>query len=89
MAEKLPEDWNVPVCEALMKPILIAGVSREAFILNVTLCVIFVLALKLYLMVILHLIIHLILVQVCKKDSQVIQIFLKRYIKQQDYFYEG
>lgn len=89
MAEKLPDNWNVPVCEALMKPILIAGVSREAFILNVTICVIFVLALKLYLMAILHLIIHFILVQVCKKDPLVIKIFLKRYLKQQDYFYEG
>ena len=46
MAEKLPEDWNMPVCEALIKPILIAGVSREAFIMNITGLVVLVLSLK-------------------------------------------
>ncbi|MFR4519443.1 MAG: VirB3 family type IV secretion system protein [Fusobacterium sp.] len=89
MAEKLPEDWNMPVCEALIKPILIAGVSREAFIMNITGLAVFVLSLKMLIMIPFFVIIHIILVNICKKDSQIINIFMKRYVKQQDYFYEG
>ena len=89
MAEKIPENWNVPVCEALIKPILIAGVSREAFIMNITALTVFVLSLKMFVMIPFFLFLHIILVNICKKDSQIIDIFMKRYSKQQDYFYEG
>ena len=89
MAEKLPENWNMPVCEALIKPILIAGVNREAFIINIAGVAIFVLTLKMLIMIPFFFIIHILLVRICKKDSQIINIFMKRYIKQQDYFYEG
>ena len=89
MNDKKPENWKVPVCEALIKPNLIAGVSREAFIINVTVCVIFVLSLQIYWMMIFSLITHKILVEICKKDSQAIDIFMKRYIKQKNYYYEG
>ncbi len=89
MTDKKPENWKVPVCEALIKPNLIAGVSREAFIINVTMCVVFVLSLKIYWMTIFFLIIHKVLVEICKKDSQAINIFMKRYIKQRNYYYEG
>lgn len=89
MAEKLPDNWNVPVCEALIRPILIAGVNREAFIMNITGLTIFTLALKMLIMIPFFLIIHIILVNICKKDSLIIDIFTKRYARQQDYFYEG
>lgn len=89
MTQEERKELEFPVCEALVKPVLIAGVNREAFILNVTLCIIFVLALKLYVMSLFFLVIHLLLVKICKKDSQIINIFMKRYIKQKDYYYEG
>ena len=89
MTDKKPEDWDMPVCEALIKPILIAGVNREAFIMNITGLVIFVLSLKMFIMIPLFLVTHLALVKICKEDSQIITIFMKRYIKQEDYYYEG
>lgn len=89
MKEKLPDDWSVPVCEALIKPILIGGVSREAFIINITGLAIFILSLKMFIMIPFFIVTHIILVNICKKDSQIINIFMKRYVKQQDYFYEG
>ena len=89
MTEKKPEDWEVPVCEALIKPILIAGVNREAFIMNITGLVIFVLSLKMFIMIPVFLVTHLALVRICKQDSQIITIFMKRYVKQETYYYEG
>lgn len=80
---------NIPVCQGLIKPEMIAGVSKEAMIANVALGAIFALTLKLPYMLIFTLIIHFVLVAICKKDPLVLTIFLKKYIKQKDYYHEG
>ena len=80
---------RVPVCQGLIKPQTIMGVSREAFILNVTLAGMFLFALKQPVLIIINCIIHFILRGVCKKDPLSIRIFFKRYSKQKDYLNEG
>lgn len=80
---------RVPVCQGLIKPQTIMGVSREAFILNITLGGVFLLALKQPLLVVINFIIHFILRGVCKRDPLLIKIFFKRYSKQRDYLNEG
>lgn len=80
---------SIPVCQGLIRPEMIAGVSKEAMIANVALGAIFALALKLPYMLIFTLIIHFVLVAICKKDPLVLTIFLKKYIKQKDYYHEG
>ncbi|MGL4567562.1 MAG: VirB3 family type IV secretion system protein [Fusobacteriaceae bacterium] len=80
---------RIPVCQGLIKPQTIMGVSREAFILNITLSGVFLLALKQPIFLILNVIIHLVLRGVCKKDPLSIKIFFKRYSKQKDYLNEG
>ena len=47
MEEEL-DGFQVPVCQGLVKPITILGISREAMILNVATAAIFVLSLRLY-----------------------------------------
>ncbi|MGL5349001.1 MAG: VirB3 family type IV secretion system protein [Cetobacterium sp.] len=80
---------RVPVCQGLIKSQTIMGVSREVFILNATLCGMFLLALKQPILIVINFIIHFILRGVCKKDPLSIKIFFKRYSKQKDYLNEG
>lgn len=42
----MEEDFQVPVCQGLIKPLTILGVSREAMILNVALGASFVIAVR-------------------------------------------
>jgi type IV secretion system protein VirB3 len=79
----------VPVCQGLIKVETIAGVSKEAFIMNIMLGAIFIMVLDIPFMLFITLIIHLILVLICKKDPQIITIFIKKYIRQKDYYHEG
>ena len=44
--EESIEDLAVPVCQGLIKPLTIAGVSREAMILNVGVGTAFVIAVR-------------------------------------------
>lgn len=83
------EGFRVPVCQGLIKPLTILGVSREAMILNVASAAIFILVLRLYYLFWIFLITHYLLFRACKKDSEVINIFIKRYIRQKDYYEEG
>ncbi len=83
------EDLAVPVCQGLIKPLTIAGVSREAMILNVGMATAFTLAIRAWYTLPLFIISHFLLKKACKKDPLVINIFLKRYVKQKNYFYEG
>ena len=83
------EELAVPVCQGLIKPLTIAGVSREAMILNVATAAIFVLSLRLYYLFWVFFITHYLLFRACKKDPEVINIFLKKYIRQLDYYGEG
>lgn len=88
MEEEL-DGFQVPVCQGLVKPITILGVSREAMILNVATAAIFVLSLRLYYLFWVFFITHYLLFRACKKDPEVINIFLKKYIRQLDYYEEG
>ncbi len=83
------EDFSIPVCQGLIKPLTIMGVSREAMILNVAAGTCFVVAVRAYYMLPFFFLTHYLLYLVCKKDPLVIKIFLKKYIKQKNYFYEG
>ena len=78
----------IPVCKALIKPSTILGVSREAMILNCTLAVLFIYGLKLWYTFPLFFITHYLLLLVCKKDPQIVMIYFKDFIKQQDYLSE-
>ena len=83
------EELKIPVCQGLIKPLTIAGVSREAMILNVGFAASFVLAVRAWFMLPLFFFTHYLLYLACKKDPDVIKIFMKKYIKQKNYFYEG
>ena len=83
------EELKIPVCQGLIKPLTIAGISREAMILNVGFAASFVLAVRAWFMLPLFFFTHYLLYLACKKDSDVIKIFMKKYIKQKNYFYEG
>lgn len=83
------EEFEVPICQGLIKPVTILGISREAMILNVTLATVFILPLKLYYTAPLFFVTHYLLFLVCKKDPDVINIFSKHYIKQKEYYFEG
>lgn len=83
------EGFRVPVCQGLVKSLTILGVSREAMILNVASAAIFILVLRLYYLLWIFFITHYLLFRACKKDSEVINIFIKRYIRQKDYYEEG
>lgn len=83
------EGFYVPVCQGLIKPITIMGVSREAMILNGTLATVFIFSLKLWYMFPVFIVSHYLLYRACKKDPEVINIFQKKYVRQPDYFSEG
>lgn len=85
----MEEGFYVPVCQGLIKPITIMGVSREAMILNGTLATVFIFSLKLWYMFPVFIVSHYLLYRACKKDPEVINIFQKKYIRQPDYFSEG
>ena len=82
-------ELKIPVCQGLIKPLTIAGISREAMILNVGFAASFVLAVRAWFMLPLFFFTHYLLYLACKKDPDVIKIFMKKYIKQKNYFYEG
>ena len=83
------EELKIPVCQGLIKPLTIAGISREAMILNVGFAASFVLAVRAWFMLPLFFFTHYLLYLACKKDPDVIKIFMKKYVKQKNYFYEG
>lgn len=83
------EGYQVPVCQGLIKPNTIMGISREAMILNGTMATVFIFSLRLWYMFPVFLITHYLLYRACKKDPEVINIFTKHYVKQPDYFREG
>ena len=83
------EELKIPVCQGLIKPLTIAGISREAMNLNVGFAASFVLAVRAWFMLPLFFFTHYLLYLACKKDPDVIKIFMKKYIKQKNYFYEG
>ncbi|CAL7887289.1 type IV secretory pathway, VirB3-like protein [Fusobacterium necrophorum subsp. funduliforme ATCC 51357] len=85
----MDEDFRVPVCQGLIKPLTILGISREAMILNVALAASFVLAVRAVYMLPIFFFTHYLLYLVCKRDPLVISIFMKKYIKQKNYFYPG
>ena len=88
MEEEL-DGFQVPVCQGLVKPITILGISREAMILNVGVGTAFVIAVRAWYMLPFFFLTHYLLYIACKKDPMVIKIFIKKYIKQKNYFYEG
>ncbi|EFS20877.1 type IV secretory pathway, VirB3-like protein [Fusobacterium gonidiaformans 3-1-5R] len=85
----MDEDFRVPVCQGLIKPLTILGISREAMILNVALGASFVLAVRAVYMLPVFFVTHYLLYLVCKRDPLVINIFMKKYVKQKNYFYQG
>lgn len=86
---KIPEGYRLPVCHGLIQVPTILGITREAFILNVLLALVFAMVLRAPYLAVINLGAHYILGEVCKEDPLVIKIFLKKYLKQKDYFYEG
>ena len=74
------EELKIPVCQGLIKPLTIAGISREAMILNVGFAASFVLAVRAWFMLPLFFFTHYLLYLACKKDPDVIKIFMKKYI---------
>lgn len=83
------DEIRVPVCQGLIKPLTIMGISREAMILNVTLAASFILAVRAVYTFPFFFLTHYLLHLACKRDPLVIEIFMKKYIKQKKYFYEG
>ena len=75
------EELAVPVCQGLIKPLTIAGVSREAMILNVGVGTAFVIAVRAWYMLPFFFLTHYLLYIACKKDPMVIKIFIKRVAK--------
>lgn len=86
---KKTENLKVPTCQTLLKPQTIMGISREAFILNVALGLCFVVIFESVIMLLFSLILHFIIYFFTKKDPLVLTIFLKKYIKEKEYYHEG
>lgn len=86
---KKTENLKVPTCQTLLKPQTIVGISREAFILNVALGLCFVVVFESVVMLLFSLILHFIIYFFTKKDPLVLTIFLKKYIKEKEYYHEG
>lgn len=83
------DDFSVPVCQGLIKPLTIMGISRNAMIINVAAGAAFVVAVRNPWMLPVFFLTHWLLYIACKKDPMVIDIFIKKYIKQKSYFFEG
>mgnify|MGYP003372876302 CR=1 FL=1 len=88
MSEEI-DGYKLKVCKALIINQTIAGVDREAFILNATLGYLFIAQYRQFYMIPVILLIHNILYRICKKDPLVVKIFIYKYLHQRDYFYEG
>lgn len=86
---KKTENLKVPTCQTLLKPQTIMGISREAFILNAALGLCFVVIFESVIMLLFSLILHFIIYFFTKKDPLVLTIFLKKYIKEKEYYHEG
>lgn len=86
---KKTESLKVPTCQTLLKPQTIMGISREAFILNVAFGLCFVVIFESVIMLLFSLILHFIIYFFTKKDPLVLTIFLKKYIKEKEYYHEG
>ena len=86
---KKTENLKVPTCQTLLKPQTIMGISREAFILNAALGLFFVVIFEIFIMFLFSLILHFIIYFFTKKDPLVLTIFLKKYIKEKEYYHEG
>lgn len=86
---KKTENLKVPTCQTLLKPQTIMGIGREAFILNAALGLCFVVIFESVIMLLFSLILHFIIYFFTKKDPLVLTIFLKKYIKEKEYYHEG
>lgn len=86
--EKEIKGYKIPVCQALVKTPTILGISRDAFFINAGAATVFILSLRVYWMIIFFIITHILLGIICNKDPQIIEIFLKHYVKQKNYYYE-
>lgn len=86
---KKTENLKVPTCQTLLKPQTIMGINREAFILNAALGLCFVVIFESVIMLLFSLILHFIIYFFTKKDPLVLTIFLKKYIKEKEYYHEG
>lgn len=86
---KKTENLKVPTCQTLLKPQTIMGISREAFILNTALGLCFVVIFESVIMLLFSLILHFMIYFFTKKDPLVLTIFLKKYIKEKEYYHEG
>ncbi|STO26880.1 Type IV secretory pathway, VirB3-like protein [Fusobacterium necrogenes] len=86
---KKTENLKVPTCQTLLKPQTIMGISREAFILNAALGLCFVVIFESVIMLLFSLILHFMIYFFTKKDPLVLTIFLKKYIKEKEYYHEG
>lgn len=86
---KKTENLKVPSCQTLLRPQTIMGISREAFILNAALGLCFVVIFESIIMLLFSLILHFIIYFFTRKDPLVLTIFLKKYIKEKEYYHEG
>lgn len=86
---KKTENLKVPTCQSLLKPQTIAGISREAFILNATLGLCLVIVSETIMVLIASIMLHFTIYFFTKKDPMVLTIFLKKYIKEKTYYHEG
>ncbi len=86
---KKTEKLKVPTCQTLLKPQTIMGISRDAFILNAALGLCFVVIFESIVMLLFSVILHFIIYFFTKKDPLVLTIFLKKYIKEEEYYHEG
>lgn len=86
---KKTENLKVPTCHTLLKPDTIMGISREAFILNTALGLCFVVIFESVVMLLFSAILHFTIYFFTKKDPLILTIFLKKYVKEKDYYHEG
>ncbi|MGL5569270.1 MAG: VirB3 family type IV secretion system protein [Cetobacterium sp.] len=86
---KKTEHLRVPSCHQLFKSQTMCGISREAFILNSALGLMSVVIFETVLVLLVFVLIYFILYFSTKKDPIVLTIFLKKYIKQKDYYHEN
>lgn len=86
---KKTENLKVPTCKPLLKPDTLMGISREAFVLNGALGLCFIVIFESVVMLLFSLILHYLIYFFTKKDPLILTIFLKKYIKEKDYYHEG
>lgn len=89
MSQELKEYKRIRISKNLLKAETVLGVDIVGFVFNLLIGLFVTFVCKLFYMGFFFLFTHFILRRICKKDPQIITIFLKSYLKEPKIYYKG